>query len=517
MKFFRLSFLFFISFSFWGQNNIVKFKNINGDDFPKLSGEVWFRNPNEINSTAITISENGKVKNLLLTNQKSGDSIAKNKVVIFLMVNPGPSKMDKFNWYRNVINSSLSAKYIQPGDKIQIMSFNQQLQGQLLFPSSFIFSDQTEVLRKQLTDMNPVPYRSTCSGSRTLIWAAIDQVLDLVQKENLNIPVSIIVISDDNSCNTPQANQTPVEKAKKLGVGIYAVSRDDRNRFNSIEKICNESFGLYYLTPKNDIDQAEKKLQSFMMDITKRAAGQSFDFSYQTDFENDGANEPVTINMFGSVIDTFIQMPEKNTLQWIKANLLMLLLIVLIVGLLVFFIYKNNRDSKLKQFEIEQKAQEELRSLKSQQLKVDAEMSQQMAEQDRQLNQMRVKAQQEEDANRQVIKNQHAEERKQILLQEMRMRGNLPWLIFSIKDKEYRYEINCPFFTIGRDELNNLCIPISIISRKHAIIKFHNGEYTIEDLNSSNGVLVNGVKHREILLLHGDVIQLGKTNITFMI
>ena len=69
----------------------------------------------------------------------------------------------------------------------------------------------------------------------------------------------------------------------------------------------------------------------------------------------------------------------------------MLLLIVLIVGLIVFFIYKNNRDSKLKQFEIEQKAQEELRSLKSQQLKVDAEMSQQMAEQDRQLNQMRVK------------------------------------------------------------------------------------------------------------------------------
>ena len=106
MKFSSLSFLFFISFSFWGQNNIVKFKNINGDDFPKLSGEVWFRNPNEINSTAITISENGKVKNLLLTNQKSGDSIAKNKVVIFLMVNPGPSKMDKFNWYRNVINSS---------------------------------------------------------------------------------------------------------------------------------------------------------------------------------------------------------------------------------------------------------------------------------------------------------------------------------------------------------------------------------------------------------------------------
>jgi len=130
---------------------------------------------------------------------------------------------------------------------------------------------------------------------------------------------------------------------------------------------------------------------------------------------------------------------------------------------------------------------------------------------------MRLKAQQEEEAKRQAQKNEHAELRKNELLQEMRMRGNLPWLIVISQGQEYRYDIDDPMFTIGREEGNSLCIPVSTISRRHAVIKFLNGEYTIQDLNSSNGVIVNGEKQQEILLMHGDVVQLGDTYLTFMI
>ncbi|NBN99140.1 MAG: FHA domain-containing protein, partial [Flavobacteriia bacterium] len=117
----------------------------------------------------------------------------------------------------------------------------------------------------------------------------------------------------------------------------------------------------------------------------------------------------------------------------------------------------------------------------------------------------------------QLQKNEHAEDRKKELLQEMRMRGNLPWLIVQIKGQEYRHEIDNPLFTIGREESNSLCIPVSTISRRHALIKFNHGEYLIEDLQSSNGVVVNGEKYQEILLAHGDVVQLGDVYLTFMI
>jgi hypothetical protein len=517
MKTLSLLLFFTLTQTLFGQQNLVKFETVNGDNHPNISGELWFRNPNEIKTNTVSISENGKSKTLELTNPRKGDLTADNKMVIFLMTNPGPSKMKQFDWYRNVIGATLSESYIKPGDRIQIMSFNQQLQGQLLFPSSFNFTDQSEVLKKQLTDMYAVPYRSTCGGSRTLIWSAIDQVLDLIEKENPNLPVSIIVVSDDNSCGTPQANQTPVEKAKKLGVGIYAISRDDKNRFNSIEKICLETFGNYYLAVDNDLDAAMVQARKYMSEVNQRSAGQVFNFSYTTDYDNDGSSHPVTINMSGSTIETFIQMPEKNFLQWVKANWLVVTLIFLILILLIFFIVKNKKDSFQKQSEIEQRAQQEFQRIKADKERADAEMSQQIAEQDRQLNQIRVKAQQEEEAKRQSEKLKHADERKEILLQEMRMRGNLPWLMVIINGQEYRYNLDDPIFTIGRESDNNLCIPDTTISRKHAVIKYSNGEYTIQDLNSSNGVLINGQREKEIILMHGDVIQLGQCMLTFMI
>jgi len=510
--------LLFLLFSFGTYSqNTIKFNNIDGDDYPTLKGEMWFRNPNEIKSSRVQISENGKVVPINLFNSRKNNEIAENKTVIFLMVNPGSSKIPQFDWYRSVILMGTKKNCVQPGDKIQIMSFNQQQNGQLLYPSAFNFTDNSDVLEKHLREMQPMNYNSTCGNSRTLIWSAIDQVLDLVEKENLKSPVSIIVVSDDNSCITQQANQTPVEKAKKLDVSIYGITRDDHNSFNSIEKICNESFGQYYLCKNNNLDSAQAKVLSIMNKIKERAAGQIFDFSYDTDFDNDGSNQPITITYPGNVVNTFITLPNKNAVQWAKANWLVLVLIVLVISLIVFFIIKNAKDTKAKQEEIERRAQEDLQRIKLEQQKIDAEMAQKVADQEREMNQMRLKAQQEQDEKRQELKLKHAEEKRTELLQEMRMRGNLPWLIVVHEGKEYRYEIDDPLFTIGREKTNKLCLPFSTISRRHAIIKFSDRNYFVEDLNSSNGVIVNNMKEKEIILSHGDVIQLGSVYLTFMI
>jgi signal transduction histidine kinase len=271
------------------------------------------------------------------------------------------------------------------------------------------------------------------------------------------------------------------------------------------------------MSPNNDLAQAELKVREFMLAMKERAAGQYYSFTYETSLKNDGSNQPVTVTMPGSVTDTFIQIPSKNMLQWIIANWWIVLILLAAIGFLVFYLQKNKKETKQKQFELEEKAKAEYARIKSEQERADAEMAQQLAEQERQMNQMRMKAQQEEEAKRQLQKNEHAEDRKKELLQEMRMRGNLPWLIVQIKGQEYRHEIDNPLFTIGREESNSLCIPVSTISRRHALIKFNQGEYLIEDLQSSNGVVVNGEKYQEILLAHGDVVQLGDVYLTFMI
>lgn len=55
-----------------------------------------------------------------------------------------------------------------------------------------------------------------------------------------------------------------------------------------------------------------------------------------------------------------------------------------------------------------------------------------------------------------------------------------------------------------------------IVSRSHALIRYHRGQYYIEDTNSSNGTYVNNqllVPGRHYPLKHNDCIALGKGNL----
>ena len=69
---------------------------------------------------------------------------------------------------------------------------------------------------------------------------------------------------------------------------------------------------------------------------------------------------------------------------------------------------------------------------------------------------------------------------------------------------------------IGREETNAIAFPQdSTVSRKHAGISNANGEFTIHDEGSSNGIFVNGVKVTEQVLRPGDEVQIGNTRLRF--
>ncbi len=54
------------------------------------------------------------------------------------------------------------------------------------------------------------------------------------------------------------------------------------------------------------------------------------------------------------------------------------------------------------------------------------------------------------------------------------------------------------------------------VSRHHAEIRRDERGYTVVDLDSMNGIEVNGVRVRECLLSDGDVILVGATPIRYM-
>src|SRR4249920_3806490 len=80
--------------------------------------------------------------------------------------------------------------------------------------------------------------------------------------------------------------------------------------------------------------------------------------------------------------------------------------------------------------------------------------------------------------------------------------------------------IDKPLFSIGRRSETDLRLPGADISRVHAEITLENGQCVIRDKQSRFGTFVNGEKHNEKLLAHGDQIRLGQagdTEIVFFV
>jgi pSer/pThr/pTyr-binding forkhead associated (FHA) protein len=77
-------------------------------------------------------------------------------------------------------------------------------------------------------------------------------------------------------------------------------------------------------------------------------------------------------------------------------------------------------------------------------------------------------------------------------------------------------------FTLGEDDVIigrvddcDIQIATTNVSRRHARISYNNEEYRIEDLGSTNGIYINGVKVERCVLRKHDVLEIGGVKILF--
>lgn len=70
---------------------------------------------------------------------------------------------------------------------------------------------------------------------------------------------------------------------------------------------------------------------------------------------------------------------------------------------------------------------------------------------------------------------------------------------------------------IGRSTLCDVRIESPMVSRRHALISYSHDGAILVDLNSTNGVLVDGRKHRRHDLQPGETIELGGTKIEYVL
>ena len=91
-------------------------------------------------------------------------------------------------------------------------------------------------------------------------------------------------------------------------------------------------------------------------------------------------------------------------------------------------------------------------------------------------------------------------------------------LILTLDGEVIReYSIGEKSISIGRKHGNDIQLNDLTVSGRHALISsITPDQITVEDLASTNGVLVNGNYVNKVLLNHGDIIQIGHHQLTFL-
>lgn len=69
---------------------------------------------------------------------------------------------------------------------------------------------------------------------------------------------------------------------------------------------------------------------------------------------------------------------------------------------------------------------------------------------------------------------------------------------------------------VGRDAGNDIRLPESAVSSRHAVVITRMNVSTVHDLNSSNGTWINGKRIESQQLHHGDVVQFGRLSMSFI-
>ncbi|MBZ5651795.1 MAG: FHA domain-containing protein, partial [Acidobacteriia bacterium] len=71
--------------------------------------------------------------------------------------------------------------------------------------------------------------------------------------------------------------------------------------------------------------------------------------------------------------------------------------------------------------------------------------------------------------------------------------------------------------SIGRDSSNQLWAADPALSRRHCLVLAHDEQFSIRDLKSRNGTLVNGVPVEQQQIRHGDQIYIGDSVLIFLL
>lgn len=444
---------------------------------------------------AITYKESGKGLNIMLCLDLSGTmsgtplQTMKNAVLKFL------------DEIRNV-------------DKLAIIGFSDS------YELISDFSSDKEYLKNKINNLST-------SGSKTALYYGTYQGLVKLRDNKELAGKILLVIGDgkDESVASSYNLDDVINLAKNEGIPIFSIgySKIDKSYLQTLEKMSEQSGGKFYNSPTDeDLEKQYNKLYEQILNI--------YILSYLVvGLPGDGSeyNNVITVNYKDkkkTVSNKFISpagVPAYNkkliTSKDESPDFIYYIIIasVILAGAVLFFVLKS-RKKKSDTLKPISHPNPDVSSILEDSPVVSEEKSIALDEPKTVLdkdnisdNDYKTEIDRTEQVTNLTEKTIIVRSDSASILSLEVLTGSYAGKYFTLKSKGG---------TIGRQDGNDIVIKENNISRQHAKITFLNGEFFIEDLNSSNGTYINEVKITKSTKINNyDTFKIGSCEGRFLI
>jgi pSer/pThr/pTyr-binding forkhead associated (FHA) protein len=487
----------------YAQQGVLK-GNIDTKNFPEVSFMWNEYNPDTLSANQIIIKENGK--EVKFTSQNfvvDCDSIPdKNKTILFLWEYQPTQKW--FGFTAPLLMDFIINNVTDTTSTFNIVIFNQK-QGPKL---ERFTSDKDDLITfiSGLSDKNYAKQQNfQDNSSKSSLLSTIRNGLDLISKEPKDNTRAIVVMTSGRFIEGEKS--FVINQSLKNKIPIYVIYYPRSKGENSaLTQLVKDTYGQVILPDNSDKDAGQttrNELLKIFNNLNCRHYGQDYKITFTSLSERNGSLSQIVVNESSPIN---YNVPDFSLFVWAKAHLILFLaLLVLFLAGITFGVIFGIKFLKKKLSNIKEQKQEEERKKARQQ--AEQEMLKRKFNETQEVLKHQQKAAEQE---KQQIQEQEQNER---LAKQMRTK-NLQPRILIINSSE-KFNISNVTTSIGKNEDNDIVFSDGTVSKYHAQIVFNGMTFEIFDLQSTNGVIVNGEYIENAELKSGDIIQLGETVIKF--
>jgi len=526
-KLFLLIAVFVFSFSSYSQ---IKFYNDSTSvaNFPEISFQINDRDPDlKIKSDFILrerLDQLEVIDSFSFIHLKDSLTYSnENKCILVMIETLGHSnRYEQLNTSLNAINSSLS-RFINKGDKVKLVWFAlRNAETKVLNDINPKFTDSIKEIKSYLNKFR-LPDNDFTNKYVSDITGALIEGVEMLDKLDSNLPKAIILISEERNNKYAQVSTTSaIAKARENGVVINTIKY---NRFKdeqfSIPTLSQGTYGERFVLSqslgnqrvnnkkKSEIENSVLKISK---NLVKRSKGNNYEFSFltQNDIKN-GKNYDIQVEVTDSgehVEELSYRAPGNWIIAQFQKNLILSIIIsIIFIALIIILVLKIYKSYKEKALARENEILDQRKNTELQQVEID--------KQNKEID--RIKN--EESERKRIEAEKKKKEAESVLIKKMLQNGNFPILKVIEGGNSKTYEVNKPSFAVGRSSNNDLTINNPHISGNHFTIYFDGNNYSLNDVGSTNGTLVNGIIYKggsgSINLNDGDIIEVTEITIVF--